>query len=323
MGYPLRWVPQDPTGWTTVEITLRTAARRLLLRPSRPLRRLVNGVLARGQKRTGVRIHAFNFLSNHGHALISVRANGDLSRFMQYVAGNLAKETGIAVGWTSRVWGRRYRHSILSAEPEIQAARLRYLLENGCKENLVASPLDWPGASSARALAEGKLLIEGDWVDRTALYRAREAGREVTEDDFTTVEVLELTPLPAFEHLTPEQYAAFVRELIGDVEHQTSVRHAADGTRPLGVDAVLAVDPLDTPAPARRTPAPLFLTATREAWQELRAAYREVLAAFLDASGRLRRGTEGVAFPEGTFPPAGPMRGPPAGELYFPAAYTE
>lgn len=86
----------------------------------------------------------------------------------------------------------------------------------------------------------------------------------------------------------------------------------------LGVDAVVAADPFVTPAPARPTPAPLFLTATHEAWKDLYAAYRDVLGAFLEASRQLGRGAEGVVFPEGTFPPAGPMRGPPAGRALVP-----
>jgi hypothetical protein len=51
-----------------------------------------------------------------------------------------------------------------------------------------------------------------------------------------------------------------------------------------------------------------------EARKEMRAAYRLVLAAFLEASRQLREsGILDVAFPEWTFPPTRGIRGPPVG----------
>jgi hypothetical protein len=185
---------------------------------------------------------------------------------------------------------------------------------------LVESPLDWPGPTAVRALHDGSLLVRGEWVDRTALYRARENGRDVTEADFTTSEALELTPLPCFEHWPVEEYFSWVREMIADVEHEGRVRRSSEGKRVLGVAGLLAANPLDTPAPVKRSPAPLFLAATREARKEMRAAYRLVLGAFLEASRQLReRGILDVAFPEWTFPPARGVRGPPVGARAGPA----
>jgi hypothetical protein len=36
--------------------------------------------------------------------------------------------------------------------------RLRYLLEQGCKEGLVRSPRQWPGATGIEALLSGRPL---------------------------------------------------------------------------------------------------------------------------------------------------------------------
>jgi hypothetical protein len=47
--------------------TMRTVGRRLLLRPSPKLTLRINGILARAQKLTGVRVHLPAFPSNHGH----------------------------------------------------------------------------------------------------------------------------------------------------------------------------------------------------------------------------------------------------------------
>ena len=49
------------------------------------------------------------------------------------------------------------------------------------------------------------MLVRGEWVDSTALYRARENGEDVTEEDFTTSETLELSPLPCYGTSLPPQ----------------------------------------------------------------------------------------------------------------------
>ena len=54
-----------PPGIRVVEVTNRTIQRRLLLKPSKRLREITLGVLGRAQRRYGVEIHAFVFLSNH------------------------------------------------------------------------------------------------------------------------------------------------------------------------------------------------------------------------------------------------------------------
>jgi hypothetical protein len=46
----------------------------------------------------------------------------------------------------------------------------------------------------------------------------------VTENDFTTSKTLELSPLPCYEHWPAEQYHAWVRETIADIEREGSAR---------------------------------------------------------------------------------------------------
>ena len=144
----------------------------MLITPSRTLREITIGALGRAQRRYGVEIHAFVFLSNHYHLLVSVEDVQQLSAFVGYFESKLAKEIGRSTGWRDKVWARRYQHIPISNETAAQVARLRYILSNGVKEHLVAHPCDWPGATSARALLEGKPL-RGIWYDRTAEYNAR------------------------------------------------------------------------------------------------------------------------------------------------------
>lgn len=57
--------------------------------------------------------------------------------------------------WPDKIWARRYNGIIVSDEPEEQWARLKYVLGQGAKEDLVKSPLEWTGLHAARPLVEG------------------------------------------------------------------------------------------------------------------------------------------------------------------------
>ena len=178
VGRPLRFLPPE---CPLVEITCRTMQGRLLLRPSRQLNTIVVGVLARAARLCEMQVCAYVFLSNHYHLLLRPGSARQLSDFMGYFNGNLAKEAGRLHRWREKFWGRRYRAIPVSFEPEAQIRRLIYLLEQGCKENLVAKPQDWPGANSIAALRTGVPIV-GVWQDRTGEYRARRRGEKVSSD---------------------------------------------------------------------------------------------------------------------------------------------
>ncbi len=91
MGRRLRFIP---TGGSLVEVTSRTLQGRHLLRPSRKLNRMILGVLGRAQRKYPVDVHAFAFLSNHYHLLLSVPDAKRLAEFMNFLNGNLAREAG-------------------------------------------------------------------------------------------------------------------------------------------------------------------------------------------------------------------------------------
>jgi len=163
MPRKLRHLPEP----ALVEVTCRTIHGRLLLRPSPKLNHRIVGILARAQKRTGMKVCAFVYLSNHCHLLLYPSDVQQLARFMAYANSNIAREAGRLHAWRERFWGRRYADVVTSHEPEAQEQRLRYLLAQGVKEGLVASPRHWPGASSTKTLMQGG-SIHGEWIDRTA-----------------------------------------------------------------------------------------------------------------------------------------------------------
>ena len=202
------------------------------------------------------------------------------------------------------MWARRYRGIVVSEEEEVQVSRLRYSLEKGCKEGLVHSPLEWPGLSTAQALSNGSRHLEGDRIDRTGLYRARQRGKDVCERDFLERVPVRLDPLPCWVHWDWKQRRDQARELIEEIERETRDRHRREGTRPLGAKKVLAAAPLARPVRLDRSPAPLF-HASRETRKLLVEAYRMFVQAYVAASRAYRSGELDVTFPEGSFRPTG------------------
>ena len=292
----------------TSEITQITIQRRYLLKPDPVLNLRIIGALAKSMERYPIQLHAFVFLSTHLHVLATFSDAKRMADFMRHFTQKLSKEVGIVYEWDGTVFPKRYHHVELSQEPEVDLARLRYIFRNSCKENLVMSPLDWPGVSSAEALVTGEAL-RGLWIDRTAYNQARSRGRDVTLADFTEELELRLSPIPSQNHLTPHEYRQLMIEIVREVENETLLRHRQNQTAPLGVQAIMDQRPHDRSGDPTSSPRPWFHALSRDAREAMRTALTWIVAAYREAAKRFRSGDFGVEFPEGTFPPARPFVG--------------
>ncbi len=279
-----------------VEITCRVIQRRFLLRPSPQLNAVVLGALARAQKTHGMKICGFVYLSNHCHLLLRPRSTQQMADFMRDVNYKISKEVGRLHHWQGPIWPRPYSDVQVSHEPQAQISTLSYLLGQGCKEGLVASPKRWPGASSTRALLSGDTL-EGLWIDRTAQYRAWERHQPHHDERFTSTYKLELSPIPCWEHLRPHEYQARVRGMVRAIEQEM------EGVQVLGKKAICAQHPHDAPSSSpRRTPAPRFRAFEPQVRRALEWSYRLFVIAYRQASEALREGAR-AEFPDGCFAP--------------------
>ncbi len=308
MSRRIRFVPPG----SLVEVTCRTMQGRLLLHPSPLIADICRGILARAARLYPVDVHAFAFLSNHFHLLLSVSSARRLSEFMNYLNSNLAREVGRAIDWREKFWGRRYQEILVSDEEAAQVARLLYILRHGCKENLVRRPTDWPGATSVSALLTNQ-VVQGRWFDRTMEYEARRKRICLQPSDSTSMEVLRLAPLPCWKGWGAEARRTRIAELVGLVEAETERRIRDTGRLPLGQPKLLRQHPYRSPIRSKKGPAPLVHAATRAVRLSLKEAYRVFVAAFRKASKQLRQGVIGLDlvsfFPEGSFPPPSPFVG--------------
>jgi len=279
----------------------------MLLRPSTGMNDVIRGVLARAARLAGLAVHAPVFLSNHYHLLVSVTDAQQLAEFMNYLNSNLAREAGRLVRWREKFWGRRFQAVIVSDEEEAQVGRLAYILSQGVKEGLVASPFDWPGVHCAQALTEGT-AISGRWHDRTLESQARRKGLPLDPQNFMELEELQLAPLPCWKSLTPEEYRARVLQLIEAIEADARLQQEDTGKGPLGADAVCRQNPHHEPNRIKKGPAPLVHAAAPAVRRSLRQAYFAFRDAYRYAANRLRAGAMDFEFPAGAFPPRLPIR---------------
>jgi hypothetical protein len=116
-----------------------------------------------------------------------------------------------------------------------------------------------------------------------------------------------LSPLPCWAHLSPEAYRQQVTDLVEAIESEAATGMAASGRVPLGVEGVLRQNPETRPVQSKRSPAPLYHAASRAVRKAFWEAYAIFVAAFWEASERLRAGDRMARFPIGSFPPGLPF----------------
>ena len=300
MGRIPRFLPHSGC---LVEITQRTLQGRHLLTPSPRLNQLFIGTLAKSQRQSSMQIQAIAVMSNHFHLLITPQSVEQMAEFMGHFKTNLSKEVGRLRDWPGPMFEGRYRAIPVSDEPEAQIARLEYLLAQGCKEGLVASPFDWPGVQSASALAEG-VPLEGQWIDRRSLGAA---GRRASESEFAETLKVSLTPLPCWRHLSSAARQERTKEVIQRIEMDTRLMHRRAGSQPAGGAAISRTPPHRRSELLERRPAPRFHAWRRRIRQQLLVGLRQFLVEYRRASSLLRAGALSVDFPPGCFPPRRPF----------------
>lgn len=275
------------------EVVVRTIGGRCLLRPVDAIRDGVNAILARAIDLYAVLLHAYTYLSNHGHLLLTDTVGERVSPFMGYVNRQTARLAKRITGARGSVWCQFTPIPVLDDDAAL--GRLRYILANGVKERLVARAEDWPGPSSTRALL-GDGVVEGTAATRRQHHRwAPEDGRQPYR--------LELAPLPAWADWPLERRRAKIAEIVDEIA--SDAEHARGGKPPLGIENVLRVDPFATVELDQHAPPPAHFADTAS-FAEYDRARRAFFDAYRQASAR-RRATTDEDFPAGGFPCAGPF----------------
>ena len=134
MAAPLRFIPEETKLWTDpkgrpiaiAEVTIRTSQGRYLMKPTPENTDLLLGVIGRAQAVLDFELYAYAYLSNHGSMLVGVRSAQHLSRVMNYIHANIAKELSRKENsdWSGQFIGRRGRAILVLGDEELEG-RLR------------------------------------------------------------------------------------------------------------------------------------------------------------------------------------------------------
>jgi REP element-mobilizing transposase RayT len=224
------------------------------------------GLIGRALSIYDLKLHAFVYLSNHHHTLVTPARAKEAWDFAGYMSRNTALLAKQLTGFDGVVWEHSRLIPVIDDGAAVQ--RLRYILSNGVKEGLVESPLEWPGASSADALVTGE-TIEAPWRPLPQRWP------EPTDPVFP----IKLAPLPCLADMEPATRRELVATIITEIEDEA--RHLR-GDRPvLGAKALLAQDPLEETALDKHAP-PVVHSSDAAAYRR----YMSERATFIDACKR-------------------------------------
>lgn len=307
LGSPLRFVPEESKLWkdshgnpiAIVEVTIRTLQSRFLMRPCTRSRSLILGVIAKAQEKYPFPLFGYAWLSNHGSMLLGVRSAAHLSRIMNFVHSNIARELGRKEmsDWRGKFFERRGRAILVLSDEDVEA-RLKYLLANGTKEGLVARPDRWPGAHCARVLCHGGRSENGIWIDRGRLHglpKPKKSEKEVTE----TLSV-RLSAIPSKAEMSSTSYREYIRRVCREVSSEAAEERQGKG--PLGAHRVERMHPHHKPEKTAHSPAPLIHAGDDGIRHNFKKMYRAFVTAFREARDTLVGKIAGH-FPEGGLPP--------------------
>ena len=289
-----------------VEVTSRTTAGLFSLRPCSESTSRILGVIGRAQARLpSIRLHSLNPLATHFTMLISSLLPRDISRFNQFVFGNISKELRLLHKLPHKVFEARARTLPIAQDAASEESRLHYVLAQGTKEFLVESPREYPGVTGVHALEEGRPL-GGWWFDRSAL-----GARRISPYSCATWYPVTLSPLPSWQLLKRDDWRTRVIHIVDDIIVLAAKARSEQGVKALGPEVLMAFSPTHRAPSQKRSPAPICLSATRESFLALKAEIVAFTEAYFASSRRVRRGESNVQFPPYSFPPGCPMVEPP------------
>lgn len=124
-------------------------------------------------ERTRCPIHAYVFMTNHTHLLVTAGEAGAPARMMQALGRKYVRYFNDRHGRTGTLWEGRYRSSLIDSERYFLQCS-RYIETNPVRAGLVSSPADYRW-SSFRSNAEGQ---PDSLVRRHPVYLA--LGRSVS-----------------------------------------------------------------------------------------------------------------------------------------------
>jgi REP element-mobilizing transposase RayT len=270
----------------TYLITRKCSQRQFLLRPSKAVNDIFRFVLAVAARRYGVRVHAFCVLSNHIH-LVVTDPEARLPDFQRDLGALVARAVNAELGRWEALWKPGSYSAVRLVTPAAIVNEVAYTLANPVAAGLVRTGRLWPGLwSDPELIGAGPTEVVRPTV---GFFSDRGPLPETTS--------LELTVPPGFA--SAEEFKELVAAAVAEKEKEAQ----AGGRKFLGVAAVLAQKPTDSP----RTPEPRRQlsprVAARDKWMRIEAltGLKAFASDYHEAMAARRAGDLSAVFPYGTY----------------------
>jgi len=303
MGDLPRWIKAD-SAYCEVQ---RTVDRCFLFRPDEVVRQLIGASAGRALERFPVKLFWLDFNIDHkqdGIAPLSDKPEHieNVARFHQMFNSLTAKGINKRYGRDGSLYSSRNRSKEAVDDRSLEQ-QLFYAVTNVVKDGLVDRVAHWKGFSSYKQLATGE-VEKFHYIDWSAWHRAGGFKSKKKPEAFMKSVTVDLSPLPAWEHMPPHKRQAYFRREVRKLEQHFREQRELEGRPAMGKRKLEKIDPRDRPkTPAKNTRAPICHASTIEAAEE----YKDALRAFLDqywyASDMWRRGIHNVEFPRGSYRP--------------------
>ncbi len=276
---------------TTYLVSRRCSQRQFLLRPSERTNAILRYCLHRAAGLYGIQIHAYCFLSNHYHIVLT-DPRALLPEFQRYLNEFIARALNAHYGRWESLWSPEAYNAVRLLTPRAIVEKVAYTLANPVAAGLVARGERWPGLWSNPRLVDGP----AESVTRPTGF-FREKGPTPAWAS------LQLVRPPGFA--STAEFVDAVSEDLRRAEDAAADAHRGPDGQPrfLGVAAVLRQKPTDTPASREERGGLSPRVASKSKWKRIEALHR--LKSFLEEYRRawcaFRAGDASVLFPAGTY----------------------
>lgn len=277
----------------TYLITRTTVMSLFLLTPSKIVNQIMEYCLARAARGRGILIHAVSVESNHFH-LVVTDTEGRLSDFMQELDRSAARcllqhyRARFPDKRLDAVWTHAQPFSAtLLVTPNAILDAIVYTLTNPVKDGLVRDYRKWPGFNTRPS----------DWR-----RGARTARRPSVYFKRTEAEISYCVTAPPKLGASIEQAIATTELHIRSAQQQAAIELAARRRSVLGVNGIVATNPLDapkTPRPAGKLNPSLAAGGDRAALSAAKMAVKLFRMAYRAAWEQFKERASAV-FPGGT-----------------------
>ncbi len=268
------------------------------MRPSAFINRILLYCLCRAAEQFEIRLHAFCFMSNHFH-LILTDPEVELPDFMHRLNLYIAKSMNAHLRRRENFWSPRYYSYTALEDDEAVLSEIIYVLMNPAAAGLVRSGDQWPGLRSRPDDVKGRHIVA---TRAGPFFSKLSAAPDVAEFDMVRP--------PIYEERSDEELAKLIRRKVEEHEAEARAEMAREGREFLGKKRILALSPLTQPESFEPLGKLNPRVAAKHRWRRIAAIerlteflrnYREALARYLVALENGLERARDVVFPAGTY----------------------